>query len=107
MKSLKFMPYLVPKVLSGEKTSTWRLFDEKDLQVGDEFIMINKENSEEFAKGKITKVEEKKLGELEDSDFDGHEKYKNQDDMLNHYRGYYGDKVFLDTPVKMVGFKLI
>lgn len=107
MKTLKFMSHLVPKVLSREKTSTWRLFDDKDLQEGDEFVMINKETGEEFAKAKITKIEEKKLGELEDTDFDGHEKYKDQEDMLNHYRGYYGDKVSPDTMAKMVDFELI
>ena len=31
MKILKFAPKLVPLVLSGEKTSTWRMFDEKDF----------------------------------------------------------------------------
>lgn len=101
------MPHLVPKVLSGEKTSTWRLFDDKDLTEGDDFLMVNKETGEEFAKGRITKVEEKKLGELEGADFDGHEKYKDQEDILNHYKGYYGDKVTIDTAVKMIDFKLV
>jgi hypothetical protein len=107
MKSLKFMPHLVPKVLSGEKTSTWRLFDDKNLTEGDEFIMINKETGKEFAKAKITSVKERNLGELNEDDFEGHEKYKDQEDMLNHYRGYYGNEVFLGTVVKMVDFELI
>jgi hypothetical protein len=107
MKTLKFMPHLVPKVLSGEKTSTWRLFDDKDLRESDEFLMLNKETGEEFARGKITKIKEKTLGQLEDSDFEEHERYKDQDDTLNHYKGYYGDKVTLDTVVKMIDFKLI
>ena len=101
------MPHLVPQILSGVKTSTWRLFDDKDLTEGDEFVMVNKETGEEFAKGKVIKVREKKLGELEDSDFDGHEKYKDQDDMLNHYKGYYGDGVSLETSIKMIDFELI
>jgi len=107
MKSLKFRPDLVSKVMSGEKTSTWRLFDDKNLSTDDEFLLINKETGEEFAKGKITDVREKKLGELEDADFVGHEGYKDQEDMLNHYKGYYGDTVSLDTPIKMIDFKLI
>lgn len=107
MKTLKFMPHLVAPVLSGEKTSTWRLFDDKNLQEGDKFIMINKETGSEFAKGKIIKVEEKKLGDLKDEDFEGHEKYKDQEDMLSHYKSYYGDKVTLDTVVKMVDFELV
>lgn len=34
-KTLKFTPELSAKILSGEKTSTWRLFDDKNLQKGD------------------------------------------------------------------------
>ena len=107
MKSLKFMPNLVPLVLSGEKTSTWRLFDDKDLQDGDDLAMINKETGEEFAKAKIVKITEKRLRELEESDYDGHEKYKDQEEMLNNYKRYYGDNVTLDTIVKIINFELL
>lgn len=31
MKVLKFSENLVPLILSGQKTATWRMFDEKDL----------------------------------------------------------------------------
>jgi hypothetical protein len=49
MKTLKFAANLVPLILSGEKTSTWRLFDDKDLQVGDELEFINKNTNTTFA----------------------------------------------------------
>ena len=62
---------------------------------------------EEFAKAKIAEINIKKLGELEDADFEGHDKFKNQDDMLAHYRNYYGNKVTLDIEVKMIKFKLL
>ena len=107
MKILKFAPHLVPSILSGGKTTTWRLFDEKDLKVGDKLVFINKENGEKFAKAKIISISEKKLGELEGRDFEGHERYKDQKVMIENYRKYYGDKVTLDTKVKMVRFKLI
>ncbi|MCR4279119.1 MAG: hypothetical protein NUV78_00015 [Candidatus Zambryskibacteria bacterium] len=107
IKSLKFKPHLVQQILDGSKCSTWRLFDDKDLTEGDEFLMINKETGEEFAKGQITVMREKKLGELDDADFVGHEGYKDQEDMLNHYKGYYGNKVTLGTSIKMIDFKLI
>ncbi len=107
MKSLKFTSDLAQKILSGEKTSTWRLFDDKNLSEGDLFVMVKKETGESFAKGKVTKIREKKLREVDDVDFVGHEGYKDQEDMLNHYKRYYGDKVSLDTPLKMVDFELI
>ena len=105
MKTLKFAPHLVPLVISGEKTSTWRLFDDKDLKVGDKLNFINKETGEEFAKAEITSVSEEELGKI--TNFEGHEKYKDQEEMLKSYRKYYGEKVNLDSVVKMIKFKLL
>lgn len=107
MKTIKFRDYLVPLVQSGEKTSTWRLFDDKDLSINDEVELINWNTKEPFAKAIIIGVKEKKLSELEDSDFDGHEKFESEEKMYEAYRTYYGDKVTPDTIVKMVKFKLI
>ncbi len=107
MKTLKFMPHLVSMVLDGEKTSTWRLFDDKDLCVGDELVLVNKDTEEQFAKALITKVREKKLKDLQDGDFEGHEKYESEEKMYETYRRYYGEKVNPDTIVKMIDFKLI
>lgn len=106
MKTLKFMPSLVPLVLSGEKTSTWRLFDDKDLKKDDNLLLINKATGEEFAKAIIMKVEEKKLKDLNENDFEGHEKFESEEKMYQAYRSYYGDKVTPDTIIKMVDFKL-
>lgn len=107
MKTLKFMPHLVSLVLSGEKTSTWRLFDDKYLHKGDNLLLINKATGEEFAKAIIIKVEEKKLKDLNEDDFDGHEKFESEEKMYESYRSYYGDKVTPETIIKMVDFKLI
>lgn len=107
MKRLKFAAKLEPLVLSGEKVSTWRLFDDKDLSKNDEILFINKETGEEFAKAILTSVREKKLGGVTSEDYDGHEKYDSHEDMMNCYEGYYGDKVNDDTIVKIINFKLI
>ena len=101
------MPNLVPLVLSGEKTSTWRLFDDKDLAVGDELSLINRSTNDEFTKAIITKTEEKKLKDLTTDDFEGHERYESNDEMYKTYKSYYGDKVNENTIVKMIDFKLL
>jgi len=106
MKTIKFETKLVPLVLSGQKTSTWRLFDDKALQAGDDLMLVNKETGEQFAEATIISVREKKLGELSDADWEGHERYESEEKMYEAYRGYYGDRVTPESVVKMIDFKL-
>ena len=75
MKKLRFAPHLVPLVLNGSKTTTWRLFDDKDLQVGDEFEMLHSETQEKFATGKIISINITKFKNLTESDHKGHKSY--------------------------------
>lgn len=105
-KIIKFRSQLADLVLDGTKTVTWRLFDDKDLRVGDLITLQVWETGKDFAKAVITEVKEKRLRELEEIDYKGHEKFESQKDMLNTYKEYYGDKVNLDTPVKMITFNL-
>lgn len=107
MKTLKFKDYLVPLILSGEKNTTWRLFDDKDLKEGDELILINKDTLEEFARAKILFTKEKTLGEIVDSDFEGHEKFESEEEMYKEYQSYYGDKVGPRSVTKLVRFELL
>ena len=72
MKTLKFTPPLVKMILDGNKTTTWRLFDDKDSQPGDKLNLQNCETGKDFAKAKILEIQEKELGKLENADFDGH-----------------------------------
>lgn len=107
MKNLKFAENLVPLVLSGEKTSTWRLFDDKGLKVGDKLIFINKGDGKRFATAEIVLIKEKTLGNIEDSDFSGHEKFGSKEEMFKTYQSYYGDAVNKNSIVKMIKFKLV
>jgi hypothetical protein len=107
MKTLKFYDDLIPLILSGEKTSTWRLFDDKNLSVGDELSFINRTTGEEFAQAKVLSIREKTLGELDDEDYDdGHERYESKEKMLEAWQSYYNDTVTMDTPVKLIKFEL-
>lgn len=106
-KTLKFKPHLVDLILSGAKTTTWRLFDDKDLQVGDEVDIVNSDSKEVVARAVLTNVRSKPLGEVDDADYEGHEKYESQAVMLAHFRNYYGDSVNLDTELKVVDFILV
>lgn len=95
---------MVQKILSGNKTSTWRLFDDKNLQEGDELIFINKETGEQFGTAKITSLTTRTLGTLTEDDWIGHERFSSNEEMFATYKKYYGDKVCEDSEVKILTF---
>lgn len=107
IKTLKFKGFKAEWILDGTKTSTMRLFDDKDLQVGDDLEFINSDNGSMFSRAVITEVINKKLGEVDDVDLDGHEKWNNQEEMLDSLKKYYGDKVNSETTVKIIKFRLL
>ncbi len=104
MKTLKFTPELMKKILKGDKTSTWRLFDEKDLIIGDKLTFVNKETGEIFGDAIITSLVIKNLGALNDADWIGHEKFSTEE-MYKTYRKYYGDRVDENSEVKILNFE--
>ena len=106
-KTLKFRSNLAEQIIKGEKTATWRLFDEKDLQAGDRVWLVSWETGDKFGEAEITNVREKMLGEVSDEDYEGHERYESSDAMIENYRKFYGDKVDKNTTAKIIKFKLI
>lgn len=107
MKTLKFRSYLVPLILSGEKNSTWRLFDDKELAVEDivelkEFVTLR-----HFGNAKLTKVIEKSFGELTAEDKRGHEGYESDKEMYDEYTKYYKTEIRPSTKLKIIWFELI
>lgn len=107
MKTLKFRKVLSELILSGEKTNTWRLFDDKDLSEGDVVSFLVWETGEEFAKARLIEVIEKKFGELIEEDFEGHEKFNSEKEKYETYSLYYEQKVDENTSVKIIRFELI
>jgi ribonuclease HI len=111
MKTLKFDHELAEQILLGEKTSTWRLFDDKDLSVDDTIKVIDKVDSDDskswkvIGQGKVTEVIEKKLGDVTEQDMKGHEAFNSREQMLGTYKNYYGERVSFETPVKIVFFQ--
>ena len=107
MKTLKFRQSLSKLILEHKKTTTWRIFDEKDLKQGDILQFIIKETNESFAKAKIVDIVEKKFKDLDYKDFDGHEKFNTKEEMYATYSEYYHKKIDENTIVKIIKFKLI
>lgn len=110
MKKLKLDHHLADLVRSGKKTVTWRLYDDKDLHVNDELELIDKvdaKNPETWVvagQATIDRIVEKRLGDITDADYEGHEKFASAEEMLTNYQKYYGPQVTLRTPVKMISF---
>jgi hypothetical protein len=105
-KTLKFRKYLSELILRGEKDSTWRFFDDKDLCVGDEVSFLVWETQEEFAQAVLLDVKETTFGKLTEKDREGHEKFSSDEEMYATYTEYYGRQVTKDSPVKIIKFAL-
>lgn len=106
-KKIHFYTELIPLVLSGEKTVTWRLFDDKDLKKGDWLELLETNTERIFGLAEIVEVKEKKMGDLTEADREGHEGYANMQQMYETYMRYYGKPVGPETVIKIVKFKLL
>jgi ribonuclease HI len=110
MKSLKLDHHLAELVLKGDKRSTWRLFDDKDLSVNDEVRLIDKveparpETWKVIGKAHINTVIQKRLGDIQPEDYETHEQFGSSHEMLKTYQKYYGNDVSFDTVAKIVRF---
>ena len=107
MKTLKFSPELVELVKNGSKTTTWRIFDDKDLQTGDFVTFIKRPELTPFAEAKITNVVTKPIKNLTDQDKEGHEDVGTQEAMYQTYSKYYNREVNPDTEVKIIKFEVL
>jgi hypothetical protein len=107
MKRLKFAPALVPKILDGSKTSTWRINDEKNLEVGENILFVNGETGEPFAEASITDIYERPLGALTEDDKKGHETFSSDEELYQTYARYYNIVVGPDTLIKIIRYSLI
>ena len=106
-KKVKFAENLVPLVLSREKTSTWRLWDDKNLSVGDTIALYEYGSETKFGTAQITKVIEKPMGELTLEDKKGHEEFSSDTEMYDTYTRYYKQAVGPHSQVKIIWFDLI
>lgn len=104
---LKFAANLVPLVLNGKKNTTWRINDEKEINKGDELIMYMTGENQPLARLLVTDVWTKPFKEFTEKEKAGHERFKDDEEMVNQYKDYYGDWVNFDTAVKIIKFKLL
>ena len=107
MKTLKFADHLIPLILNGSKTATWRLFDDKNLSVGDELELVHATTRKIFARAVITSVKELAIKDIADEDRIGHEPLGNIDEICVIYENFYQQPVTPATMMKIIRFELI
>ena len=113
MKQIKLDHELAQLVVADKKTSTWRLFDDKDLSVNDVIEFIDKVNPRDkstwvtCARARIDQVTEKRFKDLVDADYEGHNPYKSKEEMYKTFSGYYNVEVDDETPLKIITFTLL
>lgn len=107
MKTLKFDNSQIDKILSREITSTWRLADEKNIQVDDQIQLINAETGSVFAEIIVDKITTKRISDINDSDMLGHAQYENNEDIVDSFRKYYGHNIDQNSVVKIINFSIL
>ena len=105
MKILLFTDPLPELVLSGKKTVTRRVEDQRWIAVWDE-LSLWYNDGREFAQAIATRVKETTFGELTEEDFIGHEKFSSDEEMYLRYKKYYNKEVSPQTKLKIIEFKL-
>ena len=68
MKTLKFKSELAEAIVSRDITKTWRMFDEKNLELDDIIQLVNSDNKECFGYARIDKVVIKHLEDIDAED---------------------------------------
>lgn len=106
-KKLQFIPRLVELIKNGKKSTTFQVFDDKDLQIDDDLILVNSETDEVFGYAKISDIFIKPLNRLTVEDWEGHEGLEEGQSLIDLIRTLYKVPIDDDEQVKVVRFKLL
>ncbi len=106
MKTLKFIPSQIEPILNGTYNTTWRLADEKNIQVNDEIQLINSENGNVFAKIIVDEVTTKSIEDISSYDIQGHENYGSIEEIIDVFKKYYGPDITIKSLVKIIKYHL-
>lgn len=104
MKTLKFTSDQIPLIINGSRKATWRLNDDKQLDVGDVIEFINSQDGQTFGYATVNEIIIKRICDLNENDKEGHENYKNEQEILDAFKKYYGPSVTVEDKVKVVKY---
>jgi hypothetical protein len=107
MKPIGYADDLVPLILSGQKTLTYRLDSRfNEISVGDTVEFRNSQNEKVIGKLKIISIEKTTFGKLP-IDRPGHEKYQSKEEQREIFKSYYGDTFTDDSEVTILEHEVV
>lgn len=105
--SIGFASDLVPLIINGFKTLTYRLGDKYDfLNIDDEIMVKDSQTGRLFAKVKIIDKSRTLFKKLP-IDRKGHEAYSSKEEQKKVFEKYYNKNVGDDDKVLVLGFQVI
>lgn len=113
MKKLKFNHPYVEDIKAGSKTATFRVNDDKDIQVGDRIAIVDKVKEdypttwEVPGEIQVESIEKRALGTLTKENFSSAESFDSVDEMLTVFKRFYGEHISEDTTVSIIFFRYI
>lgn len=106
-KDISFASDLIPLILNGSKTLTYRLGDKyASLNVGDMLNIRDSSSDMIFAIAEVTEKSTVPFGELP-IDRKGHEVYPSKDAQRKIFKQYYGRDIEDDELMLVLGFRII
>lgn len=113
MKFLKVSHKMAKLITAGQKNSTWRINDEKNLSVDDEIGIIDKVDPKDpstwlvIGTGRISQVVQKHLKDIQNNDLEVGEQFASRTEMIKTFQHYYGRDINEQTTVKIVTFSFV
>jgi ribonuclease HI len=110
MKTLKFNHGRAELVREGKITVTWRVNDEKNINVDDEVWIIDKVDKKNpdtwqtIGTAKITEILAKHLVDIKNDELGGDEEFASKEEMIEAFQKYYGPDINAKTAVKIIHF---
>lgn len=110
MKYLKVSHKIAELILSGEKTNTWRINDEKNISVDDTVGIIDKVDPkvpstwQVIGIGHVNSVIQKRLNDVHSDDLGPGEEFESRQDMIKTFKKYYGPDINERTALKIINF---
>ena len=110
MKTLKLDHEIAEQIRQKRRTSTWRMYDDKNVSVNDDIELIDKVDPTDpqswvsLGTVRVDSIAEKRLSDITAADYqDDEQPFASSEEMLLYFQKHYGPQITLDSAVKIIG----